>query len=114
MLARSYLASPLFIVFFLALLGCGSGDETSQSGGGNGQFDDLIVYTCFDGQDNEICAINPDATGFRQLTSNAFDDAAPSINSSGIIAYQCTTRICLMDANGHDSKAISDDRARDL
>ena len=61
----------------------------------------------------EICVINIDGTGFRQLTNNHTGDSHPSIDDSGRIVYQCedesiadyleSGRICFVKFDGSDS-----------
>ncbi len=42
-----------------------------------------IAYVCYDGLDDEICVINSDGSGQRQLTINDVEDYYPSFSNSG-------------------------------
>jgi serine/threonine-protein kinase len=42
-----------------------------------------IVFTCFDGSDDEVCLIGADGSGLAQLTDNAVADWYPSLSHDG-------------------------------
>jgi TolB protein len=42
-----------------------------------------IVFTCFDGTDDEICLMSPDGTGRTRLTDNDMGDFYPSVSPNG-------------------------------
>lgn len=78
----------------------------------------LIAYSCFDGEDREICVINFDGTGFKMLTQNTrIEDWNPSINNSGQIAYSCNSKwqgalpfeddLCVINADGSGQKQLT-------
>jgi len=111
---RALQLSAAFGILALGISGCGAQQETSNVAEPSAEREHIVVYTCFDGIDNEICAVHQDGTNHRQLTNNGFDDQAPSINDAGLIVYQCSTRICVMNSEGKQTKAISDRRTRDV
>jgi uncharacterized repeat protein (TIGR01451 family) len=72
--------------------------------GGNG----AIAYECFHqdvGQD--ICTINADGTGQAQLTSDGHDGLPAWSPDGNQIAFDCSSGICVMDADGSNQKLLA-------
>jgi len=70
-----------------------------------------IVYQCAftdATQESELCLINVDGTGFRQLTDNQIDDEAPAINDDGVVAYLCGTHLCVINSDGTNQRQLTD------
>lgn len=50
-----------------------------------------IIFTCFDGNDDEVCLMNADGTGLTQLTNNSVGDFYASLSHDGsriVFAHQ--------------------------
>jgi hypothetical protein len=80
--------------------------------------DGLIAFSCFDGEDREICVINFDDSGFKMLTKNSnIEDWNPAINNAGQIAYSCNSawqgvlpsvdNLCVINADGSGQKQLT-------
>lgn len=100
----------------LGLVGCGSDGPTPMPE--DLDLSRLIPYVCDDG-DREICVVSADGTWTKQLTENNTPDYAPSINSTGQIAYSCKEsnpddeEICVINIDGTDRRQLTDNEFQD-
>ena len=75
------------------------------------QPEEKIVYRCLSASGQDLCMINPDGTGFVQLTTDGTGDAEPKISPTGreIAWRHDITEIWVMDTEGGNRRHVTAD-----
>ncbi len=100
---------PAVAIIAIACLGLSAGTTSA----GAPAPEQLIVYDCAangPGTGTEICSVNPDGSGFANLTNNPLGDSGPEISPDGkhIAWRHDISELWIMDPDGGNPRNVAD------